>query len=211
MASKKRGKTAAAKAPTTAARKRAKSADRSFEQIPWDGTVNTDDLLRPGGALLAMLAGRARQLGHTRRELAGHLGVTYGYIAQLASGHRRAEHISDDFAKACARYLGVPKVTILMASGAITPQDVFEKPDEIESSLHRALAYMEEDPVFGPIMPPELLGLNASPRVQFFAVRLFETARGCKLIPGEHSLEAIAASIRGIEEYRERLLKKAKQ
>jgi len=188
-----------------------KSEDRSFEQIPWNGTVDEDDLVRPGGALLAMLSGRARQLGHSRGEMARNLNVTYGYIAQLASGHRRTEYISDEFATACARYLGVPKVTVLMASGSIAPQDMFEKPDEIAISLPRALAYMQEDPVFGPLMPPELFARDAPARLQFFAVRLFEAARGCKLIPGEHSLETIAASLKMIEDRRRQLLKESRR
>lgn len=175
----------------------------------WDKSIDEDELTRPGGALLAMLYGRARQLGHTRGELAKHLNVTYGYIAQLSAGHRRTEHISDDFATACARYLGVPKITVLLASGAITPVDLFEQPDEIALALPMALEHLQVDPVFGPLVPQELMAKNTSVRIQFLVVRLFEAARGLKLIPGEHTLESIAQSIKAIEDRRRQLLKKA--
>src|SRR5690606_6052750 len=107
----------------------------------------------------------------------------------------------------CARYLGVPKITVLMASGSIKPEDMFEEPDDIATSLPSALELIEKDTMFGPLMPPEVLATHASPRLQFFVVRLFEAARGLKLIPGEHSLETIAASLRAIEKRRRELLK----
>lgn len=191
--------------------KPSKRGTRSKKEVgppPWDGRVDDQELVRPGGALLAMLSGRARQLGHTRGELARRLGVTYGYIAQLASGHRKPEHISDEFAEACARYLGMPKVTIMMACGRLKPEDVFEKPDEIAAALPKALEYIALDPVFGPIMPPEVTARDAPARLQFFVVRLFEAARNCKLIPGKHSMATIAESLKKIEEHRRRLLKK---
>src|SRR5690606_41960632 len=50
--------------------------------------------------------------------------------------------------------------------------------------------------------------LFRSVRIQFLVVRLFEAARGLKLIPGEHTLESIAQSIKAIEDRRRQLLKK---
>lgn len=35
---------------------------------------------------------------HQMREMARALGCTYGYIAQLRSGHRKPEHIGQEFA-----------------------------------------------------------------------------------------------------------------
>jgi transcriptional regulator with XRE-family HTH domain len=180
---------------------------RSTSSAPWDGSVDTDELKRPGGALLAMLSGRARQLGHTRGELAKHLNVTYGYIAQLASGHRRSEHISDDFANACAAYLGLPKVTVLMAAGALKAEDLFERPDEIASALPDAIEYVLKHPTWGPLAPPEVQAKDASAPLQFFVVRLFEAATGHKLIPGEHSIENIARSLKELDDLRQKLLK----
>lgn len=189
--------------------KSVKSPDRSVNRTPWDGSVDDEELLRPGGALLAMLSGRARQLGHSRGALATNLNVTYGYIAQLASGHRRPEHISDDFANACAAYLGLPKVTVLMAAGALKAEDMFERPDEIASALPDAIEYVLKHPTWGPLAPPEVRAKNASAPLQFFVVRLFEAATGLKLIPGEHSIENIAQSLKTLDELRQKLLKQS--
>lgn len=179
--------------------------------VPWDSQLDDDALVGAGGALLAMLSGRARQLGHNRKELAHHLDVTYGYIAQLSSGQREMRHISDKFAERCARYLGVPRMTILLAAGVITANDLYEKPDDILTSLPRAMAYIEEDPVYGHLVPPELLGGEASPKLQLLVVKLFEAARGIKLIPGEHTLDEIVASVNHIQERRRRLLEEARR
>lgn len=200
MATKKRAR----KAKSVSTESRRSEGDRPT----WDGKIDNDELVRPGGALLAMLSGRARQLGQTRGELAKSLGVTYGYIAQLASGHRKPEQISEEFAGACARYLGVPKVTVLMAAGVLTEQDFFEQPDEIAAALPRIISVIREDREFAPIFPPELIK-DVSPQLQFFVVRLFEKARGVKLIPGEHSIDSITASLKKIENLRKELRKAA--
>jgi hypothetical protein len=190
--------------------KTAKAPKKKENREPWNELIDNDELLRPGGVLLAMLAGRAQQLRHTRGEMAAHLDVTYGYIAQLASGHRQTVHISDEFARACADYLGVPRVTVLLAAGSITPLDLYEKPDEVASALPRALEYIAQDPAFGPMVPASLTARDAPADTQFFVVKLFEEARGVKLIPGMHTPEKIAESLKRIEERRVLLKKSAR-
>jgi hypothetical protein len=172
----------------------------------YKGTIVEEELVRNGGALLAMLSGRAQELEHNRSEMSTHLGVTYGYIAQLTSGHRKCEHISMEFADACTKYLGVPKMTVLMAAGVVKPEDTFERPDDLGTALPLALQFVSRDPVFGPLMPAELFSDSANPALQFFVIRLYEAATKRKFIPGEHSVHDIAKSLQAIERRRKELM-----
>ena len=179
--------------PEDSSRPAAKPADK--QRAPWSGGLSEEELSRPGGVLLAMLIGRANEVGHQLGDMARELGVTYGYIAQLRGGHRETKHISDIFATACANYLGVPRITVLLAAGRVTPEDIFEEPFEVSRALPRAIEFMKRDPQFGPLMPTELLMGKASAQMQFFVVSLYEKATGRTLLPGKHDLQSVATEI----------------
>jgi transcriptional regulator with XRE-family HTH domain len=157
--------------------------DPKITRIPWTGGLDKAELSKPGGLLLAMLIFRANELGHKMHEMASELGVTYGYVIQLREGIRQVKNVSDEFAKACALYLGVPRLTVLLASGKITPEDLFENPFELVRALPQALRFIQKDPELGGIMPVELF--QASEQVQFFVVALYEAATHKKLLPGK--------------------------
>lgn len=70
-----------------------------------------------GGPLVAWLLDEAAQREFTVQALAAELNVTVGYLAQLQCGLRKTEDISRDFAAACAIYLGVPAVVVLVVAG----------------------------------------------------------------------------------------------
>ena len=76
-----------------------------------------------GGPLLGWLMDEAQLRGQLLNEMASALGVTYGYINQLRNGIRKVSHISNEFARSCANYLGVPTVVVKLVSGtmAFTP------------------------------------------------------------------------------------------
>ncbi len=191
-----------------------KKATRTFKNakpLPtsaprYKGTIVEDELLKPGGTLLAMMTGRAQELGHSRAEMAEHIGVTYGYIAQLISGHRLPENMSKEVLEACAQYLGVPKFTVLVAAGIVRPEDIQERPEQIGNTVSAALQFIGKDPTFGPLMPPELLTTAVSAQLQYFVVRLFESATGSKLIPGERSVEEIISALSQVEQRRQELI-----
>ena len=86
------------------------------KRLPWSGGVKGEELARPGGPLLAMLVQRANELGHNMADMAGELGFTYGYISQLRNGQRQVTTIRDKFVDACAAYLGVARITVLLAA-----------------------------------------------------------------------------------------------
>ena len=172
-------------------------------RVPWSGGLAKEELARPGGTLLAMLIGRANQLGHQLGQMADELNVTYGYISQLRSGARQTQHISDAFADAAALYLDKPRMTILIASGRVRPEDVYEKPETSIQQLSAAMSYIQNDPEFGAFMPPEMV--SADEKLQMFIVRLYDKARGVSLLPGYTDPAKTAAWVEKVNAERDRL------
>jgi transcriptional regulator with XRE-family HTH domain len=117
----------------------------------------------PGGPLVGWLHDECRRRGQTCYQMAEALGVTYGYISQLRSGRRLTRHISDQFATACARYLGVPPVVVKIAAGRIPLSDFVSPYEPLEAALDRAVMRMLDDPVARHLLPadPTTLSLQA--------------------------------------------------
>lgn len=108
-----------------------------------------------GGALLGWLLDECERKGHTQREMASELGVTYGYVHQLRNGLRQTRHISPEMTSACARYLGVPPVVVKLLSGSLSVRD-FAWPHQTECELlDRGLHLMRTDPVASALLPAD--------------------------------------------------------
>jgi transcriptional regulator with XRE-family HTH domain len=183
----------------------ASQSSAAYKKTSWMGGLDKNELSRPGGILIAMLLARANELGHQLQEMATHLNVTYGYISQLRNGLRKTIHISDEFATACALYLNVPRLQVLLASGKVKPEDIYERPHEVAMSIPHAIEAIAQDPKFGALMPPDVR--NLSYETQFFIVTLFEAARDVRLVPGKHSPDEMARYIAELEKEREKLSK----
>lgn len=172
-----------------------KAAKEAADTKPaaWDGSLAQDEMDKAGGLLLAALTACAVKRGHQIPQLAGELGVTYGYIAQLRSGLRQTAQISDDFALACARYLGVPRLTVLMLAGRITPQDHFESDELAANEVDRAFDFICTDKTWGPLMTEELRGTSIESR--FAIVRLYEKATETVLMKKATNAQTLATEI----------------
>lgn len=92
--------------------------------------------------LCEWLSDEARRRGHSAEECSAVLGVTKGYLHQLRSGIRCAGKISSDFARRCARYLGVPTILVLIAGGRLSPSDLALPDEADEVGLGRAVSRM---------------------------------------------------------------------
>lgn len=77
----------------------------------------------PGGPLIGWLTEEAENRGMDLMGLATELRVTVGFLAQLRAGIRESANISRDFADACAVFLQVPTVVVLIVSGHLKPVD----------------------------------------------------------------------------------------
>ncbi|MEO8120877.1 MAG: hypothetical protein ABI606_16345, partial [Rhodoferax sp.] len=78
--------------------------------------------------------------------VAKELGFTPGYLIQLNNGIRKVEQISPKFTLACARFLGVPPITVKLAAGSISIDDFRVPTESIEDSINRAFRKMQDDP-----------------------------------------------------------------
>lgn len=163
----------------------------------WDGSLDEAEIAKPGGLLLAALIQCATSRGQQMNELARELGVTYGYINQLRTGIRKVAQISDDFALACAYYLGVPRLTVLMLAGRITPSDVYEPEVMLPNVVPPALKVIEDDPEWGPLMTSSVAELDIPGK--YLVVRLYEQATGKKLLPERLDLPRLAEGIKQLE------------
>lgn len=82
--------------------------------------------LRNGRLLVPLLFKTAVQNGDSIEALCANIRVTKGFLAQLECGIREPNLIGDDFARECARYLGLPFVAVLILSGRMTFEDCGE-------------------------------------------------------------------------------------
>ena len=177
-----------------------------FARAPWNGGLSKADIGRPGGALIAALLYQANKNGHQQQELADALNVTHGYMCQLRGGHRLTANISDDFVNAASLYLSVPRMTIYMLSGRVTPDDVLLHKNNIKSEIENAIEFIAKDAVHGPLMPPSVRDCDLG--VQRFIVSMYEKATNKVLLDGKKNHEEFAWELAEILRQRELLVAK---
>jgi hypothetical protein len=146
----------------------------------WSGRIDDYERTRAGGLLMGALLACASERGETLGEMCTNLGYGYGYLSQLRGGLRNVHSISDDFAAACAAYLGTSRIHVLMMAGRVTPADFFASGDAYRDEVTRALDFICVDPQWGRLITNELRssGLDS----QYAVVRLYEAATGTVLI-----------------------------
>ena len=134
--------------------------------------------------LIEALEEAAKRKGINKQELAGALGVTYSYFAQLKSGKRDTKQISDTFAEQCAEFLGVSKIKVLIRAGKILASDFYEVGGEENFRLNvwKALDFIKADMEWGIYFPYQLLNQDADPAIQQFVTLLYEKATGKVLL-----------------------------
>lgn len=124
----------------------------------------------------------------SKLEMARQIGVSYGYLAQLASGLRSMEGVTADFCRATARYLGIPPVTAMLAAGRLNSFD-FLMPESGESpsgQLNEGLERIASDPLVGCLMPAEVW--DAPDSVKSLLVALHEEVTQRELFPPRRML-----------------------
>jgi transcriptional regulator with XRE-family HTH domain len=175
----------------------AETTTRDYNRTPWSGNLDETELARPGGLLLAALVRCANDRRLQLNDMARELGVTYGYINQLRNGIRPVSQVSDEFALACARFLGAPRLTVLMLANRITPEDAFEYRELAATEIGRAMAYICEDPAWGHLITAELR--KGTSESQYALVRLYEAATGKVLMDSHLNIETLALEIRKLK------------
>ena len=139
--------------------------------------------------MLDLLDKQAAAQGMTQQEQAAAVGVSYGYIAQLRSGMREVANVSDDFLAACAQFLGLSRLAVMLAAGKLSVADLYE-PGQLEPLLVAAWEAMLADAEGA--VPGELDLL--SPEGRLFVIRLYERANGRPLLPPMLDRATLAAT-----------------
>lgn len=116
-----------------------------------------------GGPLLAWLADEAYRRSDTPEEMACALGTTVEYILQLKSGKQNTSAMSDEFAQACAHYLGVQVIVVKLIGNRIPLTDFLEPGESEAQVVERGFDALLRDPAIRAVMPdrPSALDFEA--------------------------------------------------
>jgi hypothetical protein len=175
----------------------ADSVDTKAEaNAAWSGELSEIELKKPGGLLLAALIQCANSRGLSILDLAANLGVTYGYINQLRNGLRCVVQVSDEFTQACASFLQVPRLTVLMLAGKVTPADLVSPGSIAEREIASALQYLSANFEFGHLVTEEQR--QSSFESKYLLIKLFEKATGKRLLDSAVDVEALAREMQRI-------------
>ncbi|HEY4317173.1 MAG TPA: hypothetical protein VGN04_06195 [Herbaspirillum sp.] len=99
----------------------------------------------PHGALLAWLYDEARNRGANIMSLCRELDVSPSYIHQLRTGKRSIANASDNFFRACAEYIGVPRIVVKLLAGQLTMSDFLLPNISEEDQVRRAMSQVLKD------------------------------------------------------------------
>jgi plasmid maintenance system antidote protein VapI len=168
------------------------------KRMPWNGNLDDAEMLKPGGLLLASLISHASANSIYLNEMASELGVSYGYINQLCNGIRSIDSISDDFAVSIARFMGIPRMTVLMLAGRVTPDDIFESEKLMANEISQAMSFIQLDMEWGHLLTTEIL--SADELSKFALIKLYEGATGKVLLNKALNLENLAEKVQDLKD-----------
>lgn len=132
---------------------------------------------------MAALVRCAAERGQSVAQLAEKLSYSYPYVNLLMSGLRKVDQISDDFAGACAVYLRVPRLAVLMMAGRFEPEDFFETGRFNAAMVEPAMQYIANDPRWSGLLTAQLRSASAQSKYCLF--KMHEKATGRKLLADE--------------------------
>ncbi|MHB1266017.1 MAG: hypothetical protein ACYCY2_00265 [Acidithiobacillus ferriphilus] len=144
-----------------------------MKRVGWIAGMDKQELERSGSALLAMLLAAATHRQMQLQDLAAELGVTYSYLAQLRSGYRNVINVSEDFLTQAAKFLEVPRMAVLLASGRVQISD-FYAAQNIQDKIEPALRFIQSDGEIGGSMPATVFMLDKD--IQLFIIDLYQKA-----------------------------------
>lgn len=163
-----------------------KSAPR---RIGWNAGLAHNEIGLRGSTLLAWLIAEANSQGLQLNELAQRLEVSYSYIHQLRTGIKPIPGISEHVVDACAAFLDVPRLAVLVAADIVRMEDIYAAADFVPRALRPALQFIQRDPAWGPFLHP--VTFEADQRVQHLLVLLYQEATGRNLMPGRLNAERL--------------------
>jgi hypothetical protein len=137
---------------------------------------------------MQMLLTKANEQGLQLRELATRLDITPGYLHQLRTGHKPIAGISNQLIDNVRIFIGVPRVSVLLAAGIVCVEDFYEDPGVLKVYLRQGIDFIRRDPHWGALVPVGLVGQKED--LLMFIIKLYESATDRKILP-EKSIGAI--------------------
>lgn len=172
-----------------------KTTDKTAEH--WN-LLSPKELQLPGATLLALLLRSAHSRGITPRELAEtHLGLSYTHFVSLRKGHRPISRLGSETIEKAAKFLGRPKVVVMLAAGTLELADFFQSPEILDQNVDAALQFIHSDP--DGEMPMPLSAFRAPIDLRRYIVRLYEQASNKVLIPERVGLKDIIQTFKQLE------------
>jgi len=154
---------------------------RCARRTGWNGGLTEQEKQITGARLLQLLFSEANMRGLQIRELASNLGVSAGYLHQLRTGLKPVPGISRQLSENIRVFLGVPRITVLLAAGIVQHEDFYADSDQMETYLLNAEEFIRSDPVYGPLVPTDFH--DHSGDLRMLVIRLYENATGHRLLP----------------------------
>lgn len=148
----------------------------------------------PGEALMNALFKRAREQGQSIGDMAKELGVSHAYLSLLRSGQRQIPNVNDEFSTACAKYLGMPRIYVLLLAEKLKSDDFY---GAAESGMHRQLSNAlrmvtdSEEAARAGVSAEDINKLPA--RLQYLMVQLYQGAHQLQLLPREFDIDEVTS------------------
>lgn len=127
------------------------------------------------GHLLGLLSQKARELGHSKEQLADALGISYQRLYQYERGLALIADAKKKTLRSISTYLGVPVVWVMLMAGHIAQPELAWPGDEQKIRIAMALSHMRKDAWIGALVPEDID--VSSLAVQEFVVLLYRIAR----------------------------------
>lgn len=148
--------------------------------------------------LVWLLYRKADERGHTRHELARELGITYGELMAYASGARSMVGTKRPTVRTISQYLELPPVAVWLLAGKLQTADfLMPRGDAKANELMPKRQCLQDDPIIGPIVPPEFF--DAPDSVKALLGSLYDDAKNAGRLPPRQLPALLAGIERAVE------------
>lgn len=142
----------------------------------------------PGARLLEMLFDEANRNNMGMEQLADAIGTSRPNLYSLRQKRRSVPNMNREYKEACARFLGIPYVSVLIAAEVIKPEDFLVPLDDDDRAIDAALDFIRRDPVHGDKVPVEIA--DADKALKLFVIECYEKAEGKRLLTNRVQISA---------------------
>jgi len=156
-------------------------------------TLREDERSLPGAALLTLLIEEGARRGLSTKELVASIKLTVSHFGMLRTGQRSVPRLGDDVLSRMAQFLGLSLVAVMLLAGRLQREDFVAPTSTHARELQSAMRQLQNDPAFAGYVTPKIMALG--PEEQFLIVKLYEAARGLKLLSSYTSVSDVVDGV----------------